>query len=216
MSGIALAIVGGTYGGLPAIGSSYAGGYFAGQISTTANGVATHNLVIAPKATGQANNILFKTTLSGGDPTSVIDGPANSAAMNSATYPAAQFCEGLTIGGFTDWYMPAIAENLTLYYFLKPTTDSNATFSGSTAYAVAPQPINTNYGLYTDPVQTSAVIFQLGGAEELVKTNFSWSSSQYPGFPTAAFAQRMYQGNVDGLYKTQTGQSVRAVRRVPL
>ena len=27
--------------------------------------------------------------------------------MNDANHPAAQFCEGLTIGGFSDWYMPA-------------------------------------------------------------------------------------------------------------
>jgi hypothetical protein len=215
MSGIALAIVGGTYGGLPAIGSAYGGGFFAGQISTTANGVATHNLVVAPKSTGEGLNLRFKTTLSGGDGTSVIDGPGNSAPMNSSTYPAGQFCRNLTIGGFTDWYMPASAELITLYYYLKPTADENSTSYGSTAYAVAPQPINTNYAQFV-PGQTSAAAFKTGGAEVFEYFNSYWSSTQYPGVPTAATAQKMPQGNTDGFYKTQTGQQVRAVRRVPL
>ena len=36
---------------LPAIGSAYEGGFFAGTISHTANGVATHALIVAPAAT---------------------------------------------------------------------------------------------------------------------------------------------------------------------
>jgi len=40
-------------GNEPAIGSEYAGGYLAGFISTSANSVATHALIISPRAQGQ-------------------------------------------------------------------------------------------------------------------------------------------------------------------
>ena len=109
----------------PGIGDAYEGGFFAGQISVAGNGVASHNLVIAPKATGQSANLQWKTVNTAGDPTSLIDGPANSAYMNSGTYPMAQFCENLSIGGYTDWYMPAYNELEVCYYNLKPTTTSN-------------------------------------------------------------------------------------------
>jgi hypothetical protein len=146
MSGIALAIVGGTYGvGIPAIGSAYGGGYYAGQISTAGSGVADYNLVVGPKATAQSN-LAGKTSNTGGDPTSVIDGPANSATMNSATYPAAQFCKGLTIGGFSDWYLPAINELGVIYFNLKPGTQANNTSWGINANAVPARTSNYTAG----------------------------------------------------------------------
>jgi hypothetical protein len=214
MSGIVLALAGRTTGPPPlAIGDAYQGGYYAGQISTTANGVATHNLVVSPKSSGNSYNKKFKTSRSSGDSTNVIDGPSNSAAMNSATYPAAQFCEGLSIGGYSDWYLPASAELFTLYYFLKITADSNATSYGSTAYAVAPQPISTNFALYS-PTITTATLFQNGQSEAFEYYDSYWSSSQYPSAATAAVAHKFPQGNTDGLYKDQVGQWVRAIRRV--
>jgi hypothetical protein len=75
---------------LPAIGTSFQGGYYAGLISHTANGVATHALIISPKAVGSALNLAWKTanTASSGT-TSVFDGWANSEAMNNASHPAA-------------------------------------------------------------------------------------------------------------------------------
>jgi hypothetical protein len=43
-------------------------------------------------------------------------------ADGSATvYPSAHFCNNLTVGGFTDWYMPAKNELEVCYYNLKPT-----------------------------------------------------------------------------------------------
>jgi hypothetical protein len=91
-----------------AIGEAYGGGFFAGQISYDANGIATHNLVIAPYSSGTSALITWKTSATD-DPAiiSETDGAAMSALMNSATYPAGQFCETLSVGGFSDWYMPA-------------------------------------------------------------------------------------------------------------
>jgi hypothetical protein len=111
MSGIHLALLGMSFGPLAPpvpIGDPFGGGFFAGQISTAGNGIADYNLVIAPKSSGENSSIQWKTsnTTTAGT-SSVIDGPTNSSNMNNASHPAAQFCEGLTIGSFSDWYMPA-------------------------------------------------------------------------------------------------------------
>ena len=78
MSGIMLNLAGGTFGGLPAIGSAFGGGFFAGQIGV--GGVATHNLVIGPVASAQSSSKQYKnanTATTGAD--SVIDGPQNTS-----------------------------------------------------------------------------------------------------------------------------------------
>ena len=198
------------------IGQVYGGGFYAGQISTTANGVATHYLIVAPAASGQDLSAQWKTTNSSTSGTSsVIDGPANSAAMNTASHPAAYFCEGLTIGGYSDWYMPSKNELETLYYFLKPTTQTNQTSSGSTANAVSPQPISTNH-TSGNPSQTSATIFRVGNAEEMVAAGGDWwSSTQYSA--SAAWNQKMGSGGqyTGNNVKTALGK-VRGIRRIPV
>ena len=188
------------------IGAAYGGGYYAGSISTAGNSVADYYLVVGPVASAEST-LQFKTGNSGGDPTSVIDGPTNSAAMNSATYPAAQFCEGLTVGGFSDWYMPAKNELEVCYYNLKPTTTSNNTSSGINANAVPARASNYTSGT---PAQTSATDFQNTGAEDYT-TGAYWSSTQSSG----GYASRQTFGNgqQSNAYKT-TSYRVRAVRRV--
>ena len=194
--------------GPPQIGAAYEGGYFAGQISTAGNGVASHNLVIAPVSTGESASKQWKTSnTSTSGTSSVIDGPANSSAMNDATHPAAQFCEGLSIGGYSDWYMPAKNELEVCYYNLKPTTSSNDTASGTNTNAVPSR--SSNYTAGT-PAQTSATDFKSGGSQAFA-TGFYWSSTEYSA--TTAWGQVFgsgYQGNDS---KT-TGYRVRAVRRV--
>lgn len=193
-------------------GTALAGGYFGGFISTSGTGVATHALIVAPKATGEALRQWKTTNTSTAGTSSVIDGPADSAAMNNASHPAAQFCEGLTIGGYSDWYMPAKNELEVLYYFLKPTTYPNYTSSGSNANAVSPEPISTNYSSGS-PAQTSATAFQSGGAEAFAADAY-WSSTEYSA--TAAW----YQGFLDGGQLRDVNKSVsiyvRAVRRVAI
>jgi len=190
------------------IGDAYQGGFYAGQISTAGNGIADFNLVVGPIASAQ-NRLQWKTSNTGGDPTSVINGPANSAAMNSATYPAAQFCEGLTIGGYSDWYFPAKNELEVCYYNLKPATYSNNTSSGTNTNAVPSRGSNYTSGV---PAQTSAAAFQTGGGEDFFEV-FYWSSTEAnsvsPWFQyfTAGFQSSSFR------YKNETGY-VRAVRRV--
>jgi hypothetical protein len=127
--------------------------------------------------------------------------------MNNASHPAAQFCEGLTIGGFSDWYMPAKNELEVCYYNLKPTTTSNSISSGINANAVPARASNYTAGT---PAQTSATNFQSTGSEYFA-TAIYWSSTE----ATSTYARRQ-TFNDGGQYsgsKTYTSR-VRAIRRV--
>ena len=192
-----------------AIGEAYQGGYYAGQISTSGNGIATHNLVASPKSSGESTAMTWNTGGGAGGVGSDIDGPANSAALNSATYPAAQFCEGLSIGGFTDWYLPAKNELEVVYYNLKPSANTNNTGSGINPNAVPARASN-----YTTspsvPSQTSATDFQTGNTEAFDYASY-WSSTEV----SATYAR--YQGldtGFQGSFSKTTSRRVRAVRRV--
>jgi hypothetical protein len=190
-----------------AIGDAYGGGFYAGQISTAGNGIADYNLVVGPAASAQGGG-LWKTSQTGGDPTSVINGPANSATMNSATYPAAQFCEAVSTGGFSDWYMPAMNELEVCYFNLKPYTTNNNTASGINANAVPARASNYTAG---NPAQTLAAAFVTGtGAEAFTGTSY-WASTQQAA--RYAKVQSFYQGRQTYSYKDFTA-SVRAIRRV--
>jgi len=212
MSGIMLNFVGGTSGiPVPIIGSALGGGYFAGQISTAGNGIADYNLIIGPVASAENTSKQFKivnTSTAGAK--SVIDGPSNSAAMNDVTHPAAQFCEGLTIGGFSDWYMPATNEIEVCYYNLKPTTTSNLTNVGINANAVPARASNYTAGT---PAQTSATAFQSTGAEDFAAA-FYWSSTQNSVAPLYKVIQQGFDDGNQQLADADDSRRVRAVRRV--
>jgi hypothetical protein len=211
MSGIHLALLGMSFGpsGPPVpIGDPFGGGFFAGQISTAGTGVADYNLVIAPKSSGENSSKQWKTSQTSTSGTSSnIDGPTNSANMNNASHPAAEFCEGLTIGSFSDWYMPAQNELEVCYFNLKPTTASNDTSSGTNTNAVPSR--GSNYTAGT-PAQTAATDFQTGNAEEFATSTY-WSSTEKNA--TDAFRQRFSDGLQLGSGKT-VSTYVRAVRRV--
>ena len=195
---------------LPSIGAAYEGGFYAGQIGV--GGVATHNLVVGPLSTAQSSkqwkNVNTATT--GSD--SVIVGPHNTADMvadgRSTDYPAAHFCNDLVIGGFSDWYMPARNELEVCYYNLKPTTSANNTSTGINANAVPARASNYTSG---NPAQTSATIFQTGGAQAFVADQF-WSSTE-----VSATEARMiddFGAGTQNNYTKSVSIRVRAVRRV--
>ena len=191
-----------------AIGAAYQGGFYAGQISTSGNGVANFNLVVGPVASAQSTKQWKTTNTSTAGTSSVIDGPANSTAMNNASHPAAKFCEGLTIGGFNDWYMPAKNELEVCYYNLKPTTTANNTSSGINANAVPARVSSYTSGA---PAQTTAADFKDTGAEDFAADAY-WSSSEYSA--TTAWLQYFLNGR-QGFYGDKNGSyRVRAVRRV--
>jgi hypothetical protein len=215
MSGIQQMLTGGTYkpAGPTTIGQAYGGGFYAGKIAVGGGGVATHYLIVAPKASGQTSGIPWGIVVTTGI-TSVINGPTNSASLaaRGASYEAAVFAEGLTIGGYSDWYLPAKNELEVLYYFLKPTTSTNSTSSGSNANAVSPEPISTNY-TSGSPAQTSAGIDFRTGETNAFDSAVYWSSSEYNNVNAASqsFADG-YQLN----YDKRDPAYVRAVRRVAI
>lgn len=198
---------------LPAIGSAYGGGFFAGQISTAGNSIANYNLVVGPKSTAQTSNSFKNANTTAPGTTSLIDGPANTAAMvangNSTVYPTAWFCIGVTAGGFSDWYMPARNELEICYYNLKPTTNSNNTSFGTNANAVPARASNYTAGT---PAQTTAAIFVTSTGTEAFDANNYWSSND-AGYASAAMYQRFINGGQDNYPKTNV-QRVRAIRRV--
>lgn len=196
----------------PTIGQSYGGGYYAGKISTTGDGVATHYLIVCPKASG-TGQYSYSTAGGSGDPTSIIDGPTNSSTMNNASHPAAQFCEGLTIGGYSDWYLPARNELMVIFYNLKP--DTTASYGNSAnPYAVPPM------GAFStgNPSRTSVSIFQAGGSEALDNSPgywYYWSSTQSPS-GTLATAVNFQSGYDDPNNNKTNPYIARAVRRVAI
>jgi hypothetical protein len=207
------------------IGQAYGGGYYAGSISTTENGVATHYLVVAPKSSGQfggpgisGKSWKNSNTLAPGC-VSNIDGPQNTADMvgdgNSTTYPAAHYCNDLSIGSYTDWYMPARSELEICYYNLKPSTQANVTSTGINNFSV---PKRTSNYTTTVPGQTSAADFKTTGSEFFDNPSQAtayWSSTQNGAtFGTAKYFHDGYQINY--IAKTTASFAVRAVRRVPV
>jgi hypothetical protein len=204
--------------GWPAnIGAAYGGGFFAGQINVSG---IKYNLVVAPKASGETSARTWGVDGTTTGITSVINGPTNSASLAAlgASYQAAVFCEGLTIGGYSDWYLPAKNELEVLYYFLKPTAATNANWGvGSNANAVSPEPISTNYTSGA-PAQTSAGIgFRTGETNAFDVSIYGnyWSSTEYSA--NYAWFQRFSDGDQDFSSKNaSTYLYVRAVRRIPV
>jgi hypothetical protein len=191
---------------LPAIGAAFGGGFYAGQIGVSST--ATHNLIVGPKSTAQGRYAWKTTSTSTAGTSSDIDGPTNSSNMNNASHPAAQFCEGLTIGGFSDWYMPAKNELEVCYFNLKPTTATNNTSSGTNPNAIPARGSNYTSG---NPAQTSASDFKDTGAEDFDDLIY-WASTQYDA--SDAWVQNFSTGNQYNNGKTFDPR-VRAVRRVP-
>ena len=214
-----ITVTSGTGSAVPsAIGDSFGGGYYAGKISTSGNGVATHYLVVAPKATGE---VLGKTWNSGAitNLTSLIDCPGNTADLAAAGSQAALFCTGLSIGGFTDWYLPSFYELEVLYFFLKPSSpsNSNSAADGSNPYSVLPYPPNTvytndRYGALL-PTQTTAVAFQGANAEAFHALTHYLSSSESSN-NASVVTQRFPDGASGWNPKTSTAFYTRAIRRV--
>ncbi len=162
------------YESLPAIGVAYGGGYVAGYISVAGNGIADHMLIVSPKASGETTAAW--DTVGGATTgfTSYIDGPTNSAGLAAlgARYAAATFCEGLTINGYSDWYLPAKNELEVAYYNLKNVTQDNYSPGsyGSNSYAVPPwEPVSTNYTA-ARPAQTTVDAFKVGALKRSLTT----------------------------------------------
>lgn len=275
------------------IGTFLEGGYFAGYISQTADGNATHGLIVAPAASGYngGSTLQWQTTnTSASGTSSEYDGAANTINMRSgaltgitivsgnsglrngtvsyaivpasggdiaivrfnisgnvivsyvvqqpgsgfvdgetysitnfqaapsgtttvvvavqasAVHPVADYCVGLTINGYSDWYLPALYELEIAYYNLKPTTESNTTSHSINSYAVPQRGSNYTAG---NPTQTSVADFQSGGAEAFLAVGH-WSSTELSS--TTAQLLQFSDGIQGGTQKTNN-RYVRAFRK---
>ena len=108
------------------VGQPLGGGFYIGDISD--DGVKYH-LIVAPKATGEAVKKWIGTTMVA---TSKTNGPGNTAVIlnnQTTTFPAAQFCADLRIGGFDDWYLPSKDELAVAWKAKKALADIGEAFA---------------------------------------------------------------------------------------
>lgn len=181
-------------------------GRLVGQVSMTADGVATHRILIDnggyPGYGWRAYCDSWGPTSSLGA-TSVIDGVANTALM-----VATSNYDYYSVAGYASrslgWHAPSIRELEIIYYFRKPTTDLNNTGFGSNDYAVAPELISTNHTA-GNPAQTGLADYQTGGSKELRINNglLYWSSTEVSA--SNAYAMNFITGEVVSLAKTTAG-----------
>jgi hypothetical protein len=213
------------------IGEPFGGGFFAGYISHTADGSPTHALIVAPRATGATGTgYTLTTNLKWADETvavpasstligasSEFDGKVNTDLMMSliadetysaGAFPAAQFCADLSIGGFTDWYLPARWELDIAYFNLKPSTAANNTSWGINDYSV---PKRTANNTLTYPQQTYVTAFNT--TTEVFVADFHWSSTEFSAFN--AWRLSLISGGQLSTNKTISSR-VRAFRKLAL
>jgi hypothetical protein len=217
---------------VPRVGTPMAGGFFAGQIKVFAGedggglpAVDTiYNLIVAPNGSGtieaqyqNSNNADFPAATFQNE----VYGFGATTAGNDAAHPALQWAKSLSIGGFSDWYVPAQNEAEILYVNLKPDTNSSLTWIGRNPNSVPPR--TTDYTA-TDPTITTAdgtggtANFQAGGAEA-----FGGVAAAYPGsnywtstewyIPYNSVNQNFAQGNSSASTKSAS-LMVRAIRRI--
>jgi hypothetical protein len=203
------------------IGEPFGGGYFAGYISHTADGNPTHALIVAPRATGATgtgytltDELAWKTTTTTtANTNSTFDGAANTTAMVAAgiaDHPAANFCVGLSIDGFTDWYLPARLELDIAYFNLKPSITANITNFGTNIYAVPAR--NSNYTA-TYPAQTTLSLFNTSSQAFVIGRY--WNSTELNANMARDFDFTSNQ-QIDRTKTTTSFMRVRAFRRIAL
>jgi len=161
-----------------AAGQPYGGGHYAG--ANIVVGGSEYYLVVAPKTMGGAANSSlpweWTTDPDVSGAVSTNDGRSNTAAIVAAggsdSSVAAGFCNNLTINGYSDWHLPSIDELEICYRYLKPMASNNIAGEGGNLNS------NPTGAAYTtnNPLQTSATIFQQGGAEAFDGSHH-WSST---------------------------------------
>jgi hypothetical protein len=214
------------------IGEPFGGGFFAGYISHTADGSPTHALIVAPRANGaMGGGYTLTTNPKWADETvavpahatligasSAFDGKVNTDLMMSliaagtysaGAFPPAQFCADLSIGGFTDWYLPARWELDIAYFNLKPSTVANNTSWGINDYSV---PKRTANNTLTYPQQTYVTAFNT--STEAFVAGGHWSSTEDDA--THTWTLNLTGGFQTSTIKISSFRRVRAFRKLAL
>jgi hypothetical protein len=208
---------------LPALGSAYEGGFVGPFMSHTANGIPTHLLTIGPRGAattgsdyGGGVNLPYKNSTTPDPFVDVLyDGLVNTNNMladGTGSYPAAQFCANLTVGGYTDWYLPSYYEMLAIYYVFKPTTSNNTTGFGANPYSV---PKRTTNFTATDPLMTPITLFQRPNGQDWGILAGPRTSNQDDVTTSAAYGMDYATGGIFSNNKTFVGP-IRAIRQIAL
>ena len=149
------------------LGQSYCGGFYIGTIWSAST---CYYLIVAPNATGCAF-CQWKTTRTATTGTgSLVDGYSNTyGPMNNATHPAGNWTATRTIGGFSDWYLPAKDELNQLYINDGGSTNTNLPAGEGFAGAL----------VYWSSTENSATLawyqsFANGSVFNGIKTNSRW------------------------------------------
>jgi len=113
-------------------GDTICGGIYMGQICAAGQCYA---LIVAPNATGCARCQWKTTRTATAGTASLVDGFANTyGPLDNADHPAGNFCATRTINGFSDWYLPAIAE-LEVFYNNGATGNNESVIGAGEAFA---------------------------------------------------------------------------------
>lgn len=199
--------------------------------------MAKYRVIVAPKSSGENSSIAYKNanTAAPSETGTLTEGRKATLAMvaadTSTVYPAAHYCNNLSIGSYTDWYLPARDELELIWRNLKPTTDNNYTTAdrptgatpnyqnlGSLGDTANTHGLNNNSdpqgAAYTStvPARTSVAAFQTGGAEAMAYgSQFYWSSTEYS--TTLAWRQ-LYTSSLPGRQDDNVKGGTRYVRAV--
>lgn len=229
------------------IGDPLAGGFFAGIIDTTRPGSIIaedayqtgqrYMLVVSPKSL-EETGLLWRTSHAEvTEAKSRWDGLSIQRALASATYPAFNYCAGLSYpdDGGSEWHLPTLDEMELIYRNLKPTQGANsvgnASHGGSGEEFFPPAPVvrglnpssDPDGEAYTsdDPTQTAALDFREGGSEALTATSVAYYSTatfcRWTGTQFFYWGIRASDGAATSRsISTSSGIFVRPVRRIPI
>jgi hypothetical protein len=137
---------------IPVLGAEFGGGFFGGEITIDGERFA---LVVAPKSVGEKTDLQYKLKdrATADDTDSDDDGLGNTERINDDNHPAAQFCRGLQIGGFDDWYLPSRDELMRIWMAIGPNRKNTPELfksGGSEAFKVCWYWSSTEYAQGSD------------------------------------------------------------------